>query len=577
MVNNTNNMSAIHRVLNSLSLPLALPLMAIVIIFLSFSSTVYASTLTANVDRKQITENDSFRLFLRFDEQVGFGQPDLTELQRDFRVINQQRSNQFRSMNGKTVSFTEWTFTLSPLRTGDLTIPAIEFQGAKSQSIEVSVNDLPPSVKEQMAKEFFFDIEVDQDSTYVQAQILYTEKLYYSVQHDNATLSELKVADAHMVQLGEVRNYNTSINGQLMGVYERRFAIFPDESGELVIPGQKFTASVINQYNRFSRGRPVSIVSEPINIAIKSTPKSYPQSPWLPSEQIRISDRWSKTYDEWQVGEPVTRTITINAKGLSGSQLPNTALPIVEGLKYYPDQSEHEDQVDVSGVQGTFQQSLAIVPTQSGRITIPEVRIPWWNTKTNKLEYALLPSQTITVAAAEQTAITTSNLQTPEANITSVTDINTASVNSASSGYWILATLILLFTNVVTAFLLWQKKSPKAKGPIKEKSTSENSKVVLKELKSACKSNDAEHIRSVLKQWTQLEFQTTRLELLSGLLNDDTMGDAIKALDQFLYQGGNSSSHSFDGQIIWRSLSAALSNRSSKKSAKDSELESLYK
>lgn len=577
MVNNTNNMSAIHRVLNSLSLPLSLPLMAIVIVFLSFSSTVYASTLTANVDRKQITENDSFRLFLRFDEQVGFGQPDLTELQRDFRVINQQRSNQFRSMNGKTVSFTEWTFTLSPLRTGDLTIPAIEFQGAKSQSIEVSVNDLPPSVKEQMAKEFFFDIEVDQDSTYVQAQILYTEKLYYSVQHDNATLSELKVADAHMVQLGEVRNYNTSINGQLMGVYERRFAIFPDESGELVIPGQKFTASVINQYNRFSRGRPVSIVSEPINIAIKSTPKSYPQSPWLPSEQIRISDRWSKTYDEWQVGEPVTRTITINAKGLSGSQLPNTALPIVEGLKYYPDQSEHEDQVDVSGVQGTFQQSLAIVPTQSGRITIPEVRIPWWNTKTNKLEYALLPSQTITVAAAEQTAITTSNLQTPEANITSVTDINTASANSASSGYWILATLILLFTNVVTAFLLWQKKSPKAKDPIKEKSASENNKVVLKALKSACKNNDAEHIRSLLKQWAQLEFETTRLELLSSLLNDDKVGDAVKALDQFLYQGGNSSSHSFDGQIIWRSLSAALSNRSSKKSAKDSELESLYK
>jgi hypothetical protein len=551
-------------------------MMAILIVFLSFSSTIHASTLTANVDRKQITENDSFRLFLRFDEQVGFDQPDLTELKRDFRVINQQRSNQFRSMNGKTVSFTEWTLTLSPLRTGDLTIPAIEFQGAKSQPIEVSVNDLPPSVKEQMAKEFFFDIEVDQESTYVQAQILYTEKLYYSVQHDNATLSELTVTDAHIVQLGEVRNYNTSVNGQRMGVYERRFAIFPDESGELVIPGQKFTASVVNQYNRFSRGRPVNIVSEPINISIKSTPKSYPQSPWLPSEQVRISDRWSKTYDEWQVGEPVTRTITINAKGLLGSQLPNIALPIVDGLKYYPDQSEHEDQVEVSGVQGIFQQSLAIIPTKSGRVTIPEVRIPWWNTQTNKLEYALLPSQTITVAAAEQPAITTSSQQTPVTN-TSVADINAANTNKTSSGYWILATLILLFTNVVTAFLFWQKKSPKTKENVKQESASENSKVVLKELKSACKNNDAEHIRSLLKKWAQLEFQTTRLELLSNLLNDEKVGNAVKALDQFLYQGGNNSSHSFDGQIIWRSLTAALANRSTKKSAKGSELESLYK
>ena len=146
------------------------PLLALA--FLLLAQIASAGTLTATVDRKVITENDTFRLFLRYDEQVGYGQPDLTVLKKDFRVLSQQRSNQFRSMNGKTVSFTEWTLMLSPIKTGTLIIPAVEFDGQFSQEIQVTVNELSQTVKDQIAKEFFFDIDVDRSSTYVQAQII---------------------------------------------------------------------------------------------------------------------------------------------------------------------------------------------------------------------------------------------------------------------------------------------------------------------------------------------------------------------------------------------------------------------
>lgn len=553
----------VNKFLTSIILPLLASL------FLILSNSALAATLTANVDRKQITENDSFRLFLRFDEQVGFGQPDLTALKRDFRVINQQRSNQFRSMNGKTVSFTEWTLVLSPLRTGNLIIPELEFNGEKSQSIEVSVNELPQSVKEQIAKEFFFDIEVDQKSTYVQAQVLYTEKLYYSVNHEDATLSDLKVTDAHVIQLGEVRQYNTSVNGQRMGVYERRFAIFAEESGEMVIPGQKFTASVVNSYNRWSRGRPVSVVAKPIRIQVKATPATYPQSPWLPSPQISISDRWSKPYSEWQVGEPVTRSITINAQGLSGSQLPSIALPVVEGLKYYPDQSEHQDHTDSLGIQGVYQQSLAIVPTQSGRITVPEMRIPWWNIETNRLEYAILPAQTVDVAAAENTSSTKSSQeivqQTSDQTLMSPSQ-------QGSSGYWIFATLALLISNILTAFFLW-KKSDETR--VKEDKIPEvKGKAILKQLKSACQKNDALKIRHYLKQWAQSEYQKNSIEEFGKLFNDIALTNAIAELDSFLYQDSQNSV--FNGQVLWNSLSQAIKKRNPKESSDSSSLKPLY-
>lgn len=536
----------------------------VTLITLSFQSQ--AATLSATVDRKQITENDSFRLFLRYDEQVGFGQPDLTQLKQDFRVINQQRSNQFRSMNGKTVSFTEWTLVLSPLRTGNLIIPAIEFKGQKSQAIEVSVNELPQSVKEQIAKEFFFDIEIDRSSSYVQGQVLYTEKLYYSVNHEDATLSELKVTDAHVIPLGEVRQYNTSINGQRMGVYERRYAIFAEESGEMVIPGQKFTANVVNSYNRWSRGRPVSVVAQPSRIEIKPTPSNYPQSPWLPSPQITISDRWSKPYSEWQVGEPVTRNITINAKGLSGSQLPNIALPIVEGLKYYPDQSEHQDQMDSLGIQGLLQQSLAIVPTQEGRIRVPEVRIPWWNVETERLEFAILPAQTIDVAPATNTSPIASSQQP-------VLAVNEPSpLPSSNSGYWILSTLLLLITNLATGYLLWRSKEvPKADSPDEHES---NNKVTLKQLKAACQNNQALEIRQLLKAWAQQEHQLASLDQLAKHYNDLALSNALAELDSHLFQ--NKENSVFNGQVIWNSLSQAIKKKIPNKTSQNDELKPLY-
>jgi hypothetical protein len=536
------------------------------------ANTAVAGTLTASVDRKQITENDSFRLFLRYDEQIGFGQPDLTALKKDFRIINQQRANQFRSMNGKTVSFTEWTLMLSPLRTGSLIIPAIEFDGQRSQEIPVTVKALSQSVKDQIAKEFFFDIEIDSTSTYVQAQVIYTEKLYYSVNHEDATLSEFKVTDAHVMPLGEVRQYNTNINGQRMGVYERRFAIFAEESGEMVIPGQKFSANIVNSYNRWSRGSPVTVVAEPIRIKVKSTPASYPRAPWLPSPQIKISDRWSKPYSEWQLGEPVTRTITINAQGLSGSQLPELSLPVVEGMKYYPDQSEYNDETDNQGIQGFLQQSLAIVPTQSGRVTIPEMRIPWWNLDTNRLEYAVLPAQNVIVAAPENAIEIGSSQASPLGSALSDSANHSDVMINQNLGYWIAATLLLLLTNTISAFLLWRNHNR----PVKEEiDTSEMSrKESLKQIRKACQENDPLIIRHCLKEWSQLEFSITSLDQLGKQFNDIPLTNSLSELDSVLYQ--NRKNSVFNGQLLWNNLSQAIKKKHAKSSTDASELSPLY-
>lgn len=523
---------------------------AMLAIALLGSITSYAATLTASVDRKQITENDRFRLYLRFDEQVGLGQPDLEPLKKSFRIINQQRSNQFRSINGKTESYTEWVLVLSPEKTGNLTIPALSFKGQSSQEIELTVNKLSKEVKDKMAKEFFFDIKTSTLNTYVQAQVLYTEKLYYSVNHEDATLSELKVTDALVKPLGEVRQYTTTIDGQRLGVYERSYAIYPEESGEMVIPGQRFTAQIANPYNRFMRGRPVSVVAQPTRINVKATPANYPQAPWLPSTQIDIQDSWSKKPNEWQVGEPVTRTIVLRAKGLSGSQLPSIALPVLDNLKYYPDQSEHSDDMGEQGLNGIRQETLAIVPTQDGRVTIPEIRIPWWNLETEAIEYAILPAQTVNVAPAKNSAKASitpiETQQSSDSAVVSGSDQN-------ASGLWVFATLFLLVTNLVTLFLLWIKRAPKPE--VIETNTAKSGAQLFKEVAKACKKNDPAAIRNSLKLWAQETLGDGSLKAVDEAFSDAKLSNALNALDAHLFS--QQADSSFNGQIIWTCLKQA--------------------
>ncbi|UXD87130.1 BatD family protein [Thalassolituus hydrocarboniclasticus] len=545
-------------------------LQGLLLALLLAATQVQAATFSASVDRKEVAERDTFTLMLRYSEQVGFGSPDLTPLQNDFQVLNQQRSNQFRSINGKTESFTEWTLTLTPRRNGKLTIPPIRFENQQTQPITINVRELSDDVKAQIAKEFFFDTEISQqDNYYVQGQILYTEKLYYSVSHEDATLSEFKVTDALVQPLGDVRQYTTVVDGQRLGVYERRFAIFPEESGELVIPGQRFSARISNPYDRWSRGRQGSAVSKPITLQVKPIPQDYPQAPWIPAENLSISETFSTPPQQWVAGEPVTRTLIMTAKGLPGSQLPAIALPVVDNLRYYPDQTQQNEQSSDDGLSGTSEQSIALVPGSSGRILLPEIRIPWWNTRSATLEYAVLPAHSIQIkpakgtAASSQTAEPVKNNSADSAADATAQPAAGETSSTAELLVWQLAVAVLVLSNGLFLLLWWHvRRTTPARPAASESAQQDHPQKTLKQhwqaLNKACQQGDAAAIRSHLLDWANAGGLNLRnvnnqqplvsLSQLGERLPEPRLQAALAELDARLYSPQQNSA--YNGQNL---------------------------
>lgn len=531
------------------------------------TSHAFAVTFEASVDRTNIGEGESLLLTLRYNSNLLSDEPDLTPLEQQFTVANRQRKNSFQYINGRSESWTIWTITLIPKSKGNLVIPSIRFKNETTKPIQINVAKLDPSLKKQV-KDVFFVTEADIKTGYVQAQIVYTEKLYFSVPLDNSQLNEVEVEDAVVQPLGETKQYRTSLNGRSFDVYERRYVIFPQVSGELIIPGPRYTGEISN--GRWRPGRPISVSHPPLRIQVLPQPASYPQSAaWLPANDVKLDFRWLGDTDRLNQGEPITLALTLTAQGLSAAQLPKLELPDTKGLKYYPEQTQTNDVANDSGITGVATQNIAVVVNKKGEVRLPEMRIPWFNIKSGRLEYATMPAQTLKVSGVAMPS------QAPQAQSSDLSrepepqDMNAVAQIPENEGVniWPVVSLIFMLLWLITSYLLWRQMQ---NGESKTKEASPSQLALsarLKAIKQACRSNDANEARAAILAWAQAQGHSniTRLEQVAQFSDDAALKQALQELDYTLYSpNGNSA---WQGEYLWQLIRAIKPQRDASASA----------
>ena len=190
------------------------------------------------VEPRLADELDPITLTLRAtDADIG-DEPDLSVLQDDFEVLNQQRISRSQIINGRSSSWVEFQFTLHPKRAGELIIPPIRVGAEQSPETRVIVRALDARVKQTIERMVFFETELSVNPVYVQAQTVFVRRLYYAsgVQLYSDLPSTPAVADAVIVPLGDPRSFTTVRSGTRYGVIEQRYAIFPEAPGVLTIP-----------------------------------------------------------------------------------------------------------------------------------------------------------------------------------------------------------------------------------------------------------------------------------------------------------------------------------------------------
>ncbi len=536
--------------------------------------------LQAFVDRTNITINDVITLTLRLDTSMGNNRPTLTGLNQNFEQIGGLSvGSTYTNNNGTIQAWNEYSIHLRPLTTGTLTIPAFRIGSQTTNPIQIKVTDAASGINGNN-DEIFLRTTISKTDSYVQEQLLYTIRIYYSIGFDQgAQLSAPQVTDAVVQQLGTDTNFQEVVKGISYQVTERRFVMFPQKSGEFKIPPVLFNATIgrrggINLFlNSRTAVREINLTSESHAVNVKAQPDSFDGLTWLPAASLKLEEDWTGKLDNVHVGDAVTRNLTVTAAGLSSSLLPAITYKDIPGLRFYPDQPVREDGAKSDGVTGKRKDGTAIVASQPGDFVLPEVKLPWWNTTADRMEYATLPARTIKVLPA---------LNAPDANSISPGSLPAAGIAAAagntgepggagSNPLWISTTVVFAVLWAFTALLYLrsrqqlayaettgsapaQVRMPTAAGGDAKANDASlpDAATALRVLKTACDNRNLADIRKALLKWGQGTLQTHELltlDQLASACRDAELTTMLKTLDQALY--GAVGGEGLDAKVLY--------------------------
>jgi hypothetical protein len=394
-----------------------------VLLLLLFAGPVMAASgeVTAQIDATSVALGQPLTLTLDARGQLSSG-PDLSVLEKDFDVLNRSVHRSVSVINGQRSERSQLVLTLRPRRVGELQIPAISFGGAATQPLQLTVtggaagqpapgagpaiDTEAPDTNAPAAPAVLLETQVDPKQARIRQQMVLTAKVLMSGPVAAPQLRDPDIPSATILPLGEDR-YTTTRDGQDYSVYERRYAIFPQDAGLLKIPPLTFEgwtsgadSTGLSPYG-YPR-QPVRAESQPMTIQVLPAPAGTQPDAWLPARNVSLTESAPTSY-EASAGQPIQRQVTLRVDGIQASDLPPISLGAPYELVQQQDQPRLWNERRPEGVVGVRQETVALSTSTPGRYQLPPVNLKWWNTRNGRWETAVLPARDLVVTAAGTT------------------------------------------------------------------------------------------------------------------------------------------------------------------------------
>ncbi|SNC67314.1 Oxygen tolerance [Marinobacter sp. es.048] len=394
-----------------------------------------ARQLTVEPDRTRLYEGEVLTLTVKGSMEIDINlgnlfdfdmsslpKPDIEKVEPDFEILAQNQQYSIRTVNSQMVGEITWTYQLAPKTTGELTIPALNFKDAVSEPVTVEVLDGSPPDQAATGRDSFIELSADKDEVYVQEQLILTVRLFFRGNLIRGELSEPTHPHVIIESLGRQQEFSRYRDGVRYRVVERRYAIFPQRPGTLNLPPVRFEGQARDASGslRFLRDS-----EELFEVPVKDVPSQFSGDTWLPATGLSLEESGLPPSLEVATGENITREIRLTAAGLPGEALPPLPDTVPDGLRSYPEEPERQTETTPAGLTSSLKQSVALVPVEAGQMTLPAIRIYWWDTEADRERVAVIPEKTLTVkdphavaaAAPPQTDQGSSDREPDAANI----------------------------------------------------------------------------------------------------------------------------------------------------------------
>lgn len=540
---------------------------AVLLFTLCGSLSAYAGNLTSAVNRNQASTSETLLLTVTYDDQVDSSALDIKALEANFEIlgVSPKSSSSVSVVNGQATrqSSTVWNITLLPKRQGNLTIPAFTINNDTSQKIVIKVDNSAQTSSSTQPLQVW--VSASSGSVYPDQQLLVEVELSAQSNISNLNGAQLIIEGAEVHALDQ-QNFQRIDNGIARQVVMLKYAIFAKQPGELVIPAMTFTGVKNGRRSIFgSRGQQVVARSKTLPITVKELPGEN-SAPWFPADGVEIRSEWSGDTANLRVGEPVTRTITITARGQRANVIPPLDRPQdSDGYKSYKDQAQLDNQTSRDGFISTRIESEAIIPSKSllesasdGReIILPELKLSWWNVKLAKWQQAILPAETLTVFAATGAAADTTTAQQAEILASQPQSGYLGLVHGNTLTWQLISLFMGLIIALQLCIIVRLKKSPGNSNHADDGKESE--RPVWAQLQKTLKTENPAAIRADIIHWAKSALENTQpisLQTIVDYSESSELKQELGKLDTCLYTDLYKGDSEFDANRLNHALTA---------------------
>ena len=230
-------------------------------------------------------------------------------------------------------------------------------------------------------------------------------------------------------------------------------------------------------------GQPVerSLMTEPLTITAKAPPGAETLPGIVCAEKYRVEESWTPDNPKTlHVGDSLTRRITSNATDVPAMVFPPIPAPSTETLKAYPRPPAVEDRIERGVLLGKRIDETTYICQKPGRVSLPELVIPWWSLEDNVLQEVRLPAVTFEILARPGDA---ADGKSPGPTA--------ASARRLRWPWWMAAGSALLLSAAIILFVRWEHSASAA--PL--------GAARFHELILACRKNDPRKAHDALFRW----------------------------------------------------------------------------
>ena len=404
---------------------------------LVFSYPVFAAKVTATVDATNINKSDIFTFKIEAEGVDTSPKVDITPILNAFSIVSgpSQQTN-ISWVNGKMKSSRNLTWTLSPSKTGILTIPSLKVMFGKK-----TFRTKPIKIKVSQGKalstsgDLFLTSEIDKSEVYPGEQITVTYKIYTKV---NISIEDLELPKfvgfwteelfaPNRIEFRKVNLKGVSYN--VARIYT--VALFPTKSTDLYLDPMKVKCNVAVKskgrrrsiwddpfFDTFNRQKTVTklLQTEKTQIKIKSFPAGKPTDYSGAVGSFTLTS--SVDMNSVKLNEAITLSIHLNGSGnISMFSLPEFQFP--NSFEVFPPTSTIKKEPFRDNITGSVNWEYILIPRQEGKFTLPSVTLPYFYPQSKQWKIASTTPIRVTVLPGDKRELVATGLTKQEVELLS--------------------------------------------------------------------------------------------------------------------------------------------------------------